>query len=343
MEMSQGFRNIQNAEEADHIVQELYDKGYDGLKIYSHLNKESYLAVTKKANALGMRTFGHIPWAVDFEDIWKNGQCDIAHFEELMNALQREFGKYDGDEIERLFGSFKNREDKFLAFVEQRSDALADNLIQHDISVTSTLWLTQSFVRQKIELDQVLTEIELAYENPGISEGSKMVTRALGWLPPVNRYRFEEGLTEEEKSGRQYYWEAYGKACQILAKNLSKKGVKIMAGTDANLPPTVPGFSLHDELISLNEAGMSTAQVLQSATTIPSQWLKSNSGIIAKGRDADLVLLEKNPLENISHTKTINTVIAKGRIFDRQLLDQMLGAVKDANDRSRTVDISEFE
>ena len=343
MEMAQGFRNIQNADQAREIVKELHDKGFDGLKIYSHLNKESYEAVAATAEELGMPIFGHIPFDVEFEDIWKNGQSGIAHFEEIMNALRREFGRYDDDEINKLFKGFDNKEEQFLAFVEQRSELLAKNLIENDISVTSTLWLTQSFVRQKVELKKVLQEVELEYENPGIAEGFQINTRALGWLPEVNRYRFVENSSEKQKADQVWFWKNYGDACQLLAKNLSKSGVKIMAGTDANLPPTVPGFSLHDELGALNDAGMSTTQVLQAATVVPADWLKSNGGKIEIGREANLVLLEKNPLLNISNTKTINTVIATGKVYDRNLLDDMLEAVKNANNESRKVDISEFE
>lgn len=331
MAKTQGFLNIQNAEDAEQTVKALYEQGYDGFKIYSHLNKESYLAVTKTAKSLGMPVFGHIPWSIDFVDIWQNGQSDIAHFEEVMNALQREFGYFSG------------KENEFLAFVEQRSEALADSLLANDISVTSTLWLTQSFVRQKVALEEVLKEVELAYENAGIIEGSKMATRALGWLPSVNRYRFPENFTEEEKTKSAHYWVTYGNACQLLVRNFAKKGVKIMAGTDANLPPTVPGFSLHDELGSLQQAGMTNAQVLKSATAVPATWLKINTGTISVGKSADLVLLDKNPLEDIRYTKAINTVIARGLVFDRILLDKLLAAVRKANDASRTISISYYE
>ncbi|MFK7934325.1 MAG: amidohydrolase family protein [Saprospiraceae bacterium] len=343
MEQSQGFRNVQDAEQARQIVQEYKDRGYDGLKIYSHLNQEAYVALTETAKELDMPTFGHIPFVIGFDQVWNSGQSDIAHFEEIMNALQREFSHKKKEDLASMFGGFMEREEAFLAYTEQRSNELADSLIAHDISVTSTLWLTQSFARQKVELDRVLTEIELAYENPGISEGTPMVTRALGWLPHVNRYRFYDGITENEKVGNIKYWQAYGDACQLIAKNFAQKGVKIMAGTDANLPPTVPGFSLHDELISLKTAGMTTAQVLQSATATPANWLKSNTGQIATGYAANLVLLDKNPLEDISNTKAINTVIANGKVYDRSLLDQMLAAVKAVNDASRTIEISQYE
>lgn len=339
MSYSQGYMNIQNAQQAEESVKSLYEQGYDGIKIYSQINRESYMAITETANALGMPVLGHIPWELELSEIWENGQSGIAHFEEVMNALQREFNPNHG----REFGSFYGKEEEFLAFVEKRSDALADNLIKNDIAVTSTLWLVQSFVKQKFELEQVLRDVELAYENPGISEWVSFIPQGLGWLPSVNRYKMSATLTEEKLVSHKKYWTTYGKACQVIARNFARRGVKIMAGTDANLPPTVPGFSLHDELGSLSEAGMSTSEVLRSATSIPGEWLKSNAGKVQEGYAANLVLLDKNPLEDIANTKAINSVIAKGKVYDRSLLDKMLAAVKAANDASRKVDISEYE
>ena len=163
MSQTQGFMNVENEEDAAKTVKRLYEQGYDGIKIYSQLNKESYLSITKTAESLGIPTFGHIPWEVTLLDIWQNGQSDIAHFEELMNALQRKFNPSHGQK----FGSFYGKEDDFLKFVEEQSEALVDNLKKNNISVTSTLWLTLSFVRQKFELEKVLEEVELEYENPG--------------------------------------------------------------------------------------------------------------------------------------------------------------------------------
>lgn len=337
MTWSQGYMNVP-AEEAAEIVQDLHDSGYDGLKIYSQLTKESYLAIANKANELNMPIFGHIPWSLELDDIWDNGQSSVAHFEELMNALQRDFDP----EAEGNFGSFYGREDEFLQFVAERSSYLAENLIKSNISVSTTLWLTESFVKQKFELDQVLREVELEYQNPGISEWVSYIPGGLGWLPAVNRYKLNDGLSEERKATHTTYWTTYGKACSVLATELSKRGVKLMTGTDANLPPTVPGFSLHDEFGSLSRAGLSNAEVLRAATVNPSEWLKSNTGVISAGYEANLVLLDKSPLENISNTRAINTVISRGQIFDRSLLDNILAAVRQANDNSRKVSIDEY-
>lgn len=332
MKYTQGFNNIRNAEEAEAFVKKYKALGYDAVKIYSHLNKEAYEALNKFAKAADMDIVGHIPWSLEFSDVTNSNQSEIAHLEEVMNALRREFGRFETVEETA----------NFLNYVEKRSQELAPQLIENEISVTTTLWLTQSFVRQKFELEKVLKEVELAYENPGISEWNERIPGGLGWLPDVNRYKLPENLSPEAKAGQKRFWTAYGQACAIILKTLSENGVNIMAGTDANLPPTVPGFSLHDELIAMTEAGMSNADVLQSVTAIPAEWMGSNTGKIQEGYKANLLILEANPLENIANTLKINTVLLNGKIYDRRLLDEILEAVKAANDRSRRKDISRF-
>lgn len=324
-------KNVNNATDAAQAIRTFSEEGYDGVKIYSHLNKESYLAATKTAKEFGLPVVGHIPWEVTLTEFWESGQSEIAHFEELMNGLKREFGHIGG------------RETEFLAFVAQQSDALADNLIKRDIGVTSTLGIVDGLIGQKFELDRVLQEAELAYVNVGMLEGVKFGSGGFGWLPHNNLYYLPEGLTTEEIAGRKAYWTAYAEACQVLATKLSEKGVKIMAGTDANIPAKVPGFSLHEELVNLEKAGMSNAEILKAVTTVPAKFMQSNAGKVEEGYEANLVLLDKNPLDDIRHTKAINTVFSNGKVYDRALLDQMLAAVKEVNDAGRTIDISQYE
>ena len=331
MSWSQGYVNIQNAKDAEKMAKKFQQNGYDAIKIYSQLNKESYRSLCKTGDSLGMKVVGHIPWSVDLLEVFTNKQHEIAHLEEVMNALNREFDFYDDNEHE-----------KFLAFVEKRCNEIAQDLIDNNISVGTTLWLTQSFVKQKFELDNVLKSVALEYENPGISEWDKKIPGGLGWLPEVNRYRIHDNLNAEQAAGHKKWWETYAKACEVALKTLSNKGVEIMAGTDANLPPTVPGFSLHDELASLANAGMSPSQVLQSATSTPAHWLNTNTGKITQGSTANLVLLDKDPLSDINNTRTINAVILKGRLLDRAFLNNMLASVKEANNSSRKIDIKQW-
>ena len=332
MQWTQGFDNIRDAKEAEAMVKAYAAQGFDAVKVYSYLNKESYEAINKVAIAQGMDVVGHVPFSLELDDVLSANQSEIAHVEEIMNAFRRAFGKFNTQE-----GA-----NEFLSYVDKRSKEVAPMFIENSVSVTTTVWLTQSFVRQKFELEKVLKEIALEYENPGISEWDEMIPQGLGWLPEVNRYKLPENMSANEREWQKIFWNTYGQACQIILKNLADSGVSIMAGTDANLPPTVPGFSLHDELMAMNEAGMSAVQVLQSATAIPAEWMGSNTGKIKVGYKANLVLLEKNPLDDISNTRSINMVIHNGKLFDKAILNKMLEAVKDANASSRKKDIDQF-
>ena len=174
-----------------------------------------------------------MPFSLKLADVLNSNQSEIAHLEEVMNAFRREFGRIDNQ---------KNADD-FLIYVEKRSKQIAPELIANNISVTTTLWLTKSFVRQKFELENILKEVELVYENPGISEWDEMIPQGLGWLPEVNRYKMPANLDADGMVWQKIFWTTYGQACQVILKTLSKDGVNILAGTDTNLPPTVPGFS----------------------------------------------------------------------------------------------------
>jgi imidazolonepropionase-like amidohydrolase len=110
-----------------------------------------------------------------------------------------------------------------------------------------------------------------------------------------------------------------------------------MAGTDANTAGVVPGFSLHDELQSLNQAGLSPAQSLRAATATPAGRMKDKAGTLAPGLRADMVLLRANPLGDIANTRAIEGVIVNGRYLARSELDAILSAVEKTNHESRSV------
>lgn len=109
---------------------------------------------------------------------------------------------------------------------------------------------------------------------------------------------------------------------------LQQAGVPIMAGTDAGFLNSFnyPGIGLHDELSLFVEKGLTPAQALRSATRAGPAWFGTldRFGSVAPGKAADLVLLYRNPLQNIEATRTISTVIMKGKVYDRAALDRIL-------------------
>jgi imidazolonepropionase-like amidohydrolase len=122
---------------------------------------------------------------------------------------------------------------------------------------------------------------------------------------------------------------AFRKYLTVLGE-MHRAGVPIVAGTDTMMPYVFPGFSLHEELRLLVQAGLTPMEALQTATRNAAMFngTLADLGTIESGKLADLVLLDANPLDDIRHTQTIRAVITAGRYFDRQALDEMLVQVE---------------
>jgi imidazolonepropionase-like amidohydrolase len=108
--------------------------------------------------------------------------------------------------------------------------------------------------------------------------------------------------------------------------SMQRAGVEILAGSDTPNPYVFPGFSLHEELALLVEAGLTPMQALRTATSNPAKFLGMSDtvGTIEKGNLADLILLDANPLDDIRNTQRIYGVVANGRYFPLDELRRLL-------------------
>lgn len=303
--------------------------GYDAIKISSDLSSEIYFAIADEAKKVGIPVIGHLPIGLGMEDLYKSGQSQLAHITSITQSLMYEFGGI----------SSKNYE-AFLNHLKQNSDSIAIKFKEKNITVSSTTWLHRTIHDQGYNLPEFLKTINLEYMNPGWVEGS-IVSR--GWLPGNNSYEDPGTINPENKKLSEVYWQNYIEAEHIMTRALVNNDVSIIAGTDANgACGVIPGFSLHHELEDLSNLGLNNAQILHAATLAPAKWMGSNAGKIEIGYEADLVLLKKNPLENIKNTRAINAVIVNGKLLDRVVLNEILQSIKDANNKSRKISIDEF-
>jgi imidazolonepropionase-like amidohydrolase len=134
--------------------------------------------------------------------------------------------------------------------------------------------------------------------------------------------RFLGGYTPADAEIAKRRWPV---ARQIVAI-MHRAGVPILTGTDAPMPGVYPGFSLHDEMAMLVVSGLSPREALRSATFLPAQFLgiAAISGSIARGKRADLVLLDADPTRDIRNSQRIRAVILDGRLLQRADLDALL-------------------
>ena len=145
--------------------------------------------------------------------------------------------------------------------------------------------------------------------NPNLPD--RGIKQDLSWLksslPAADYAKLEEGNTDRPKQQA-----AYGIQARNLAK-ISAAGVKIVLGTDGNRP-----WGPHEEAADMVAAGMTPAQVITAATKNAAEFLKmADTGTLEVGKNADFIVLDANPLDNITNTRKINQVILRGAAVDR--------------------------
>jgi imidazolonepropionase-like amidohydrolase len=117
----------------------------------------------------------------------------------------------------------------------------------------------------------------------------------------------------------------------VVTSDMARAGVAILAGCDT----MIAGFCVHDELEAMLRGGMTPLAALQTATINPTRYfsLQGTAGTVAPGRRADLVLLDGNPLANITNVRRIDAVLVNGRLLEREILDQLLDGARQAAGR----------
>ena len=320
--------NYSTKNEAEKEIKKIKEQGYDALKMYGFVNPEMFKTTIEIAKKYNIPVIGHIP-LINLETFYQSGQKEIAHVEELTKKSMEVFGK-----------SISRNSEEYLNFLKPHADQIAKKLKENNISVTSTMWLCESFLNQRYDLKLKLKQIELKYANPKIIEGTPLYK--LGWLPGKNGYEYVGENDSTKKKLSLIGWKTYAEAIHIMTKALVDHKVTIMAGTDANVATVVPGFSLHEELESLSKSGMTNSQVLYAATVAPSNWMKKNTGKIKVGYNSDLVILSKNPLENMKNTKTIEIVFFDKNMIDKVQIATILKAIEEANNENRSINIDEY-
>ena len=278
---------VSTAEEGRKATLQAKADGYDKMKVYSFLTKETYDAIIATAKEQHMDVIGHVPYALSVEYVVDAGQKMIAHTEEVAKHAH---GDYSPERISYFAGR------------------IADG----GVWMTPTLVTTRRIIEEVSDRDGLFSRPESVYARHPMQKGIwSFISNMYQQIPPEAQTRIRDDFEKFQKP---------------FTKVFHDKGGQLMTGTDSLLPRLVPGFALHQELQELVAVGLTPFEALRTSTTIPYEYLgeSSEAGTVEVGKRSDLLLVDANPLENISAASKIAGVIMRGRWIGREEIERRM-------------------
>lgn len=292
--MAIGVERVDTAEQARMWTDRYHAAGFQQMKIYSSVKLENLKAVAEEAHRLGMTVTGHVPEGLTGYETIPAGQDQINHI------------SYIADMMEKPLPENSSRSDRRNAAAnldlnsQEAQKALAF-LKDHHTVVDPTIALFELFTGT--------TAKPPASFEPGIAKIPPELAQQLTDVSPPNEYS-EIGEKIFEKN-------------VAIVGALHRAGVPIVAGTDQ----AVPGHSLHREIELYVQAGFTPMEAIQAATIVPARvmGLEKDTGTVEKGKRADLILIDGNPLEDIRNTRNVEYVFTNGSMYHTAELWQSVG------------------
>ena len=292
--------------------------GSSFVKVYNGLTPPAYFATLAEARRRGVVVAGHLPWAVTAIEAADSGQKSLEHTSGiLISCSARE------DSIRRELSFAHERGDFEATLPGQRSEFAAVNsydrarclaLAEHLRSRGT--WLVPTLVTQRKQGTHAYLDAD-----------DQAFQYMAGWRKIVQeRKAWGERRTAEQRKRDGAVFDAGLATIRLM----HEQGVQILAGTDMPATLVVPGFSVHDELALLVQAGLTPMQAIQSATSLPARYVGATDslGTVEPGKVADLVLLDADPLVDITNTRRISAVVMRGSVLERAQLDDLLAEAR---------------
>ena len=313
-------------DDPDNMVRQNHDLGFDFIKLYSYLSKTDFQSAMAAAKTFDMYTTGHIPYPVGLNLVLAAGMDEIAHVEELLP----EFFEFDREAnltpqglLSYIANSALNQLDmgssdplaEFKHNNQEKMTRIANQLHSSETPVCTTMIVDGTIQLKLQEPDAFLARPENVYFEKGYLDSFHLGTEK----HQVQCHGIENLCVLK-----------YGMDRWILT-SLHDAGVLLLLGTDSGTGGMgiVPGSSIHDELQILVKSGFSAYQAIATGTVnagivIERMTGDGNLGTIEVGNRADLILVRTNPLIDIATMREPLGVMAAGRWYPKETLDQMI-------------------
>ena len=282
--------------------------GYDFVKVYTNLSAEAWEAILAAAREYDMPVAGHVPRAVSLKKVLSAGQATIEHL-----------GDYD-EAVEADDSPFLNRYQWFKRFLGMPMDLTKATLIAEE-QARHGVWTVPTLV----QADREVAPPDLVR--------TWLATPEVSYIQADGR-AFWEGQsrrTTTRMDDEDWRRVALGRANRLsLVRALHKAGVQLLVGTDTPNPFVVPGCAVHEEPKNVVEAGLTPGAALAASTRDAARFVGDLEvwGTIEPGKRADLLLLDANPLEDVTNTRRLFGIVVRGRWFPRDALTQMLDSLR---------------
>jgi len=306
-----GSLEVESGEDVENALDSLEKLEVDFVKLYdSRISGENYLKAIEETEKRGMVVSGHMPFTVTLDETIEAGMDGIEHLYYIMKGC----AENEKEVTEKLKSGEMGFWDAMPALMNAYSDSTAENtfnkLKENDVFVVPTLHIGKTLSY----LDEVDHSADpyLTYMGQGIIKTYE------------GRIRSALNASEEARENRKRLDTFFGQ----LAKSLNTSGVPLLAGSDCGAfnSYVYPGISLHKELETMVENGISPLDALRTSTLNGAKFLKQTDGYgaISEGKVSDLVILEGSPLEEITNTQKIDFVIKGKQVFSKKQLQELL-------------------
>lgn len=333
------FLTVETPDEMRKEISRLHREGADFIKIYTRLSRETFLAGIEEARRLGTSLDGHVPLALTVAEASDAGMRSVEHAyrhrmacataeTEIRELLMEQIRVQSAGDYRR---NWEIEDKTFLLGIDTYNSGKCVELGRR--FARNGTWFVPTLVEMRTRFrseDPASPAFRNLFKDPKLryvpAETVEKWRDNMAWQTGFLNGKMTYGARDDVKILGEMEQEVKNRL--RMAADLHRGGARILAGTDVseNFPFVFFGFSLHEELELLVKAGLSPYEALKTATVNPAEFLgrEKQLGTIEKGKLADLILLDANPLENISNTQKINAVVAGGKFLPKSELEKLL-------------------